>query len=70
MNGIYNFSLHEILRCSLTQYGATKSHIIEPHYEKTCLKLYANNKDADQPTHPQDQPAHLYLLYPTFQESN
>ena len=26
--------------------------IIEPAHEKTCLHGFANNKDADQPTHP------------------
>ena len=25
---------------------------IEPRHDKTCLMLYANNKDADQPAHP------------------
>ena len=26
--------------------------VIEPHHEKTCLIIYANNKGADQPAHP------------------
>ena len=24
----------------------------EPRHEKTCFRLYANNKDTDQPVHP------------------
>ena len=32
----------------LKQLGST----YEPHHEKTCFMLYANNKDADQPAHP------------------
>ena len=33
--------------------------IIEPHCKKTCLMLYANNKDADEP-------AHLHSLISVF----
>ena len=29
-----------------------KTKAIEPGHEKMCLMSYANNKDADQPTHP------------------
>ena len=28
------------------------SAVIEPHHEKTCIMLHANNNDADQPAHP------------------
>ena len=30
----------------------TDAVIIEPHHEKTCFMIYANNKGADQPAHP------------------
>ena len=35
-------------------------------HEKNLFMPYANNKDADQPTHPHAQPAHLGSLISTF----
>ena len=40
-------------------------NVIGPGHAKTCLKPYANNKDADQPAHPHpDFWGHIIFLAP------
>ena len=43
---------YPLKKCFYYYYEATLFPESEPRHEKTCLILCANNKGADQPTHP------------------